>query len=183
MCWLKKCKKIDANISLNFCNFALFKAKLLTNNDAKIKHIIFPVNKKNSIIFQWKSIKLNLKNLMFNTNIQTLHYIDCFCNFIILYIPFLNNTHCGFFCFLSLCWLYCLSNIMYYIERNMKSTFKKYEAYERLKGDCEKLIEKGIFKTFFFSFALIKENECESCKKHQTRFQFLANTGSWSNNE
>jgi hypothetical protein len=58
----------------------------------------------------------------------------------------------------------------------MKSSYKKYEAYERLKGDCEKLIEKEFFKKNIS--ALIKENECESCRKHQTRFQFLANTGS-----
>jgi len=39
------------------------------------------------------------------------------------------------------------------------------------KGDCEKLIEKEFLKIFLFC-ALIKENECESCKKHQTRFQY-----------
>ena len=38
---------------------------------------------------------------------------------------------------------------MYYTERNMKSTKKKYEAYERLKGDCEKSIEKEFFKNIF----------------------------------
>ena len=60
---------------------------------------------------------------------------------------------------------------MYYIEG-------KYEEYEKnmkdSKGDCEKLIEKEFFKIFLFC-ALIKENECESCKKNT---KHASNTGS-----